>query len=258
MPRFSSRLEPQPQPVVCQPSVEPTRRAEGWAIARFLLVCADEVWGRRARDVLRGEGFDVEMRLDGTNVLAQIVSHRPDVVGIDLALPDSFGVTLCSSVRSRTAVAIFAVGPRASEASILAALGNGADTVIPKEAPPRELVARVRSLLRRFPPRPPAREAVLTCGTVQFDQARRRATVSGMPVDLDDVSLDLLEALLRNPGRVVPRAELRRICGADSDGRGALELHVRRLRETLETGAKERWIQAVRGVGFRFEAGRTP
>jgi two-component system KDP operon response regulator KdpE len=121
-------------------------------LAQFLLVCADEVWGRRAREALRSEGFDVEVEFDCTNVDARLVSCKPDVVGVDLSFPESLGVALCASIRATTAVAIFAVGPTVSEAAIVAALTAGADTVISKDASPGELIARVRALLRRFPP----------------------------------------------------------------------------------------------------------
>lgn len=147
MPRSSSRLES----ALGDRLTAPTRHSQSLALGQLLLVCADEVWGRRARDVLRREGFDVEVDFDCTDVNAHLLSCRPDVVGIDLSLPESLGIALCASIRATTAVAIFAVGPSVSEATIVAALTAGADTVIPKDASPRELVARVRALLRRFP-----------------------------------------------------------------------------------------------------------
>lgn len=224
-----------------------------WALAQLLLVCADEVWARRARDVLRNEGFDVDVEHDRAHVMSRISSVRPDVVGVDLSFPSGYGVALCATLRSRERVSIFAVGPRASEAAVLAALAAGADAYVPKEASPREFVARVRALLRRFPPTAHPAGAPLTCGPVMFDPVHRRASIAGEPVHLGDIGLDLLEALLRKPGRVVSRAELLSACGAGANDGRVLELHVRRLRDRLEAATTKRWISAVRGVGFRFE-----
>ncbi len=224
-----------------------------FSLARFLLVCGDEVWGHRLREVLRAEGFHAEIDHVGADVLALLASGRLDILGIDLSLPESLGVTLCGSVRAQSPIAIFAVGAHPSESRVLAALAAGADTVIPKEASPREFVARIRALLRRFPPPPASSAEIVVRGPIALDPLRRRASLFGTQIDLDDVGFDLLEALLRKPGRVVLRSELLAICGGTRQDR-VLDLHVRRLREKLETGRDSRWISAVRGVGFRFES----
>ncbi|MDQ6927742.1 MAG: response regulator transcription factor [Actinomycetota bacterium] len=247
---------------VTQPS--PSERAHGegsgeeWFAGRILLVVSDEVWARRASEVLRAEQFDIQTETDAAAALIRISTTHSDVVGVDFSRADGGGAVLCNEVRSRTAAAMFAVGPRLSEAVILAALAAGADTFIPKDVGPRELVARLRALLRRFPPRlatPPER---LVGGPLALDTVGRRVTLAGEAIELSDMGVAILEVLLANPGRVLLRRRLAAACGLSGDGNGVLDFQVRRLREKLEASDGIRRIIAVRGVGFRFEVGSNP
>ncbi len=223
-----------------------------WIQARVLLVSCDDAWARPVDEVLTTSGFEVTTALSVDEVLSRAVIARPDLVAVDLSsTPHDSGVAVCAALRARTSVGVVAIGRRAAEELVLAALDAGADIFVPRDASPRELVARVRAVLRRLPPERPASPA-WTNGPVGLDPARHSVFVAGQEVDLAEPEFRILEALLRTPGRAVSRRELTEAYGGSS-ATSALDRHIRRLRRKLEAQDPVRRITAVRGIGFRFE-----
>jgi len=164
------------------------------------------------------------------------------------------GRVCCASLRAISDVPILAIGHTGDEEGLVAALGAGADSYASKRATPREIVARLRALLRRsdLPTRRSAEEGppVLASGSIRLDRVAGQAWVGDDQVVIAVPELAILEALLQRPGKVVSRGELAQRLG---DGAYALDVHVRRLRDALEADGRTRQITAIRGVGFRLE-----
>jgi len=219
--------------------------------ARVLLVGPDIAWSRQVGEMLRSNWFAVEVGCDEADALAQVASFEPHVIGVDLLPPGRAVTSLVSAVRGHSPVAIVAFGSPTPEADILDALAAGADTFIFKSASHPQLLARLRALLRRVRQVGPGPGIAPARGPVELDVVGRRASVACEDFDLTDPELDLLEVLLRAPGRAVSREELMGVLKTSKGGE--LDLHVRRLREKLEARDPQRRVLAVRGVGFRFE-----
>jgi len=203
---------------------------------------------------LSADGFVVETHLSTDDVVSHAVAYRPDLVVVDLwSLPQASGVAVCATVRAQVTASVLAIGRRAADDLVLSALNAGADTFAPRDASPRELLARVRALLRRFPPVRPTPPEHSACGPVRLDSVRRTAFVAGQNVELAEPEFRILAALLRTPGRAVPRTDLTEACGGTSTA-SALDRHIRRIRHKLEAKEGVRRIIAVRGMGFRYEA----
>jgi len=191
------------------------------------------------------QGFTVTVAHRAADAVALVDEATPDVVLLDLLLPDSSGIEVCRSIRKRSPVPILMISGRATEADVVAALEAGADDYLVKPFGVAELVARIRAALRRSSPASPA-DALLQAGPVTLAPGRRRVWVRGHALDLPDREFAVLEVLVRNQGRVVSRASVTR--GLSSK---ALDATVRRLRQKLGDSAGA--IVTVRGVGFRFE-----
>ena len=208
------------------------------------------------RSYLEKAGFRVVTAADGQQALAQHKREKPDLVLLDLNLPGADGIDVASRMRSTTNVPIIMVTARVEETDRLVGLEVGADDYITKPFSPREVVARVRAVLRRSvaserPERPSAAEPV------ELDVKARRARVGETALELTRVEFDLLACLLGGPERVHTRAELiDRVWGdgfAITDR--TIDSHVKALRRKLaEAGADPSTIETVRGVGYRVSA----
>jgi DNA-binding response OmpR family regulator len=218
------------------------------------LICViedEEVIAGAIASRLRAEGFAVEVAADGPGGVALCERVRPDLVILDLMLPGLDGLEVCRRVQRDRPVPVLMLTARADEADVLVGLGVGADDYMTKPFSPRELVARVRALLRRVERRPePVGEAVRV-GVVELDPATRRVTVRGKPVHLTPTEFDLLRLLAGRPGVVFTREQLlAEVWGwRDGSGQRTVDSHVRGLRRKL--GAE--LVRTVHGVGYALE-----
>ncbi|MGC8470790.1 MAG: response regulator transcription factor [Acidimicrobiales bacterium] len=223
----------------------------------LVLVVDDEAsYGQALISGLGQEGFSVEVARDGHEALRLFTRTRPDLVLLDVMLPDQSGVGLCERLHAAASVPIIFVSARGSEADIVLGLEAGAADYIAKPFHLRELVARMRAVLRRGAELPVQRDEVLAGGPVRLDTVRREVRVGGRPVDLSRKEFDLLAMLLRHPGLVVTREQ----CidqvwrSQDLTDTRTLDTHVKRLRSKIELDpANPRHLMTVRGVGFRFD-----
>jgi DNA-binding response OmpR family regulator len=200
---------------------------------------------------LRAEGFAVETAADGPAGVALCERVRPDLVVLDLMLPGLDGLEVCRRVQRDRPVPVLMLTARAEEADVLVGLGVGADDYMTKPFSPRELVARIKALLRRVDRRPaPAGEAVQV-GLLELDPQARRVTVAGEPVHLTPTEFDLLRVLAARPGAVLTRGQLLAEVWGWRDGSGArtVDSHIRGLRRKL--GSQR--VRTVHGIGYALE-----
>jgi DNA-binding response OmpR family regulator len=199
------------------------------------------------------EGWQVASSADGIDAIARIEETAPDVVVLDLMLPGLDGIEVCRRIRTFSDAYVIMLTARAEEVDRIVGLSVGADDYLTKPFSPRELVARIKSLLRR--PRVPAATAVVGDGGLELDLARRRLSVEGAEVALTNTEFDVLSVLARASGTVVTRRQLlERVWGADHVGDDhVIDVHVGNLRRKLgDDPDRPRWIETVRGIGYRF------
>jgi two-component system response regulator RegX3 len=208
---------------------------------------------------LKREGFLVKVARDGAEALTLFDIVRPDLVLLDVMLPKLSGVDVCRELRSRSRVPIIMVTAKSGEIDTVVGLEVGADDYVTKPYRLRELVARMRAVLRRSPV-PIEGDAVgeaIEVGVIRLDPERHEVTVRGEPVSLPLKEFELLELLLANAGRVLPRDVLiDRVWGPHYVGdTKTLDVHVKRLRSKVEDdpGAPRR-ITTIRGLGYKFES----
>ncbi|NUR49508.1 MAG: response regulator transcription factor, partial [Hamadaea sp.] len=202
-------------------------------MARVLVVEDEEAFSDAISYMLRKEGFEVSVAATGTAALTEFDRSGADIVLLDLMLPEMSGTEVCRQLRARSSVPIIMVTARDSEIDKVVGLELGADDYVTKPYSPRELVARIRAVLRRRSQEPvDAVGATLSAGPVRMDVERHVVTVSGDTVPLPLKEFELLELLLRNAGRVLTRGQLiDRVWGADYVGdTKTLDVHVKRLR----------------------------
>jgi phosphate regulon transcriptional regulator PhoB len=202
------------------------------------------------------EGFRCRTATTGAEALQRVRTATPDLVVLDLMLPEMDGFEVCRRLRSAAATAaipIIMLTAKADEIDRVVGLEMGADDYVGKPFSPKELVARVRAVLRRTRPGEATRS--IAVGGVSLDAARHLVTVDGRPVELTPKEFDLLHALLESGGRVLSREHLlNRVWGyarADEIESRTVDVHIRRLRAKL--GAEERRIATIKGVGYRLE-----
>jgi two-component system alkaline phosphatase synthesis response regulator PhoP len=205
-------------------------------------------------DYLRAAGFAVSSAVDGVSALEAIRSRRPDLVVLDLGLPGLDGLDVARLVRRESAVPIVMLTARVDEADTLVGLELGADDYVTKPFSPKELVARVRAVLRRVEG---AHEEVerVRVGDLELDVARMATTVAGRPVDLTATEFRLLLELARQPGRVFTRAQLlTAVQGVTFESyERAIDAHVKNLRRKIEdVPGSPRRLTTVFGVGYRL------
>ena len=209
-------------------------------------------------DYLTGEGYEVVEAYDGVQALDKMRQGRPDLVILDIMLPRLDGFEVCKQMRAESTVPILMVTAKGSDVDKIVGLEIGADDYIPKPFNPRELVARVKAILRRTyrqDYQPHIQTATLKYKDLSIDTERRRATIGGRLLELTMKEFDLLLFLMRNPGHVYSRNDLLdHVWGQDSFvGERTVDVHIRRLREQIETDASHpQYIQTVWGVGYKF------
>jgi two-component system response regulator RegX3 len=207
--------------------------------------------------MLRKEGFEVAVASTGTGALTEFDRTGADLVLLDLMLPGLPGTEVFRQLRSRSGVPVIMLTAKDSEVDKVVGLELGADDYVTKPFSSRELVARIRAVLRRGTDAAELAPAILEAGPVRMDVERHVVSVDGESVRLPLKEFELLEFLLRNAGRVLTRGQLiDRIWGADYVGdTKTLDVHVKRLRAKIEPDpAQPTYLLTVRGLGYKFEA----
>jgi two-component system alkaline phosphatase synthesis response regulator PhoP len=230
-----------------------------------ILVVDDE---ERLRELLQGylaqAGFRVLQAADGPQALELVRAHNPDLLVLDLMLPGLDGLEVCRQLRTFSDAYVLMLTARAEEIDRVVGLEVGADDYLTKPFSPRELVARVRAMLRRprgggergEPHSTLGQAEALVPGSLQIDEARHEATLDGVPLPLTTTEYDLLVALAKHPGRAFTRAQLlEQVWGADYFGDDhVVDVHIANLRRKLgEDPAQPRLIETIRGVGYRLK-----
>ena len=227
-------------------------------MSRVLVVEDEESFSDALSYMLRREGFDAVVAGTGPDALAEFDRGGADIVLLDLMLPGLSGTEVCRQLRTRSSVPIIMLTAKDAEIDKVVGLELGADDYVTKPYSARELVARIRAVLRR---RGDAAEApadgVLEAGPVRMDVERHVVAVGGEQVALPLKEFDLLELLMRNAGRVLTRMQLiDRVWGSDYVGdTKTLDVHVKRLRAKIEPDpANPKYLVTVRGLGYKFES----
>jgi two-component system response regulator RegX3 len=227
-------------------------------MAATVLVVEDE---RKLRDFIRSylerAGFTVLSTGSGAEAITMAADAAPDLVVLDLGLPDVSGETVAAELRAMSAVPIVMLTARAAEEDRIRGLELGADDYVTKPFSSRELVARMRAVLRRRGEPEDVAETALESGPVRMDVDRHVVTVRGGNVALPLKEFELLQVLLRNADRVLTRMQLiDRVWGADYVGdTKTLDVHIKRLRAKIEADpARPQHIVTVRGLGYKFES----
>jgi two-component system, OmpR family, response regulator RegX3 len=226
-------------------------------VTKVLVVEDEESFSDALSYMLRREQYDVEVAADGHEALRSFERSGADIVLLDLMLPGLSGTEVCRELRARSNVPIIMVTARDSEVDKVVGLELGADDYVTKPFSSRELVARIRAVLRRGTEPEELIFNVVEAGPVRMDVERHVVTVDGRQVALPLKEFDLLELLLRNAGRVLTRGQLiDRVWGADYVGdTKTLDVHVKRLRAKIEPDpANPKYLVTVRGLGYKFEA----
>jgi len=223
-----------------------------------LLVVEDEESFREAMTfMLHKEGFEVVTADDGKAALETFDRTAPDLVLLDLMLPGMSGTEVCRVLRQKSNVPIIMVTAKDSEIDKVVGLEIGADDYVTKPFSARELVARIRAVMRRGGEPSAEDDSSVEAGPVRIDTDRHEVTVNGEEISLPLKEFDLLEVLLRNAGRVLTRGQLiERVWGHDYVGdTKTLDVHVKRLRSKIEPNpGRPQYLVTVRGLGYKFEA----
>lgn len=205
---------------------------------------------------LEREGFRVAEAADGAAALKLVYETQPDLIILDVMLPEIDGFSVLTEIRKKGGIPVILLTARTEEPDRVLGLELGADDYVVKPFSPRELVARVRSVLRRSAP--PARPAeTLDFGALHVDEQARAVTLDGTEIEMTPKEFDLLAFLARSPRQVFSRGQLLEHVwdsSADWQDPSTVTVHVRRLRRKLEADPENpRWISTVWGVGYRFE-----
>ncbi len=220
---------------------------------RVLIVDDDVELCRLLGERLGSEGFVLEAVHDGRRGLDRVLSQEHALVILDLMLPGMGGLDVLRRVRTHSPVPVLILTARGEDVDRILGLEIGADDYLPKPFNPRELIARIRAILRRTS-HPAAPGGAVTVGDLRLDPAAREAWIAGIPLDLTSVEFALLDALLRDAGRVVTREQLtegvlgRKLGAFDR----VIDVHISNLRKKLSRASAEERIKAVRGSGYMF------
>jgi two-component system response regulator RegX3 len=225
-------------------------------VTRVLIVEDEESLADPLAFLLRKEGFETTVAVDGPAALAEFDRTGADIVLLDLMLPGMSGTEVCKQLRARSAVPVIMVTARDSEIDKVLGLELGADDYVTKPYSARELIARIRAVLRRGTEADEISDAILEAGPVRMDIERHIVSVDGAQIPMPLKEFDLLEYLMRNKGRVLTRGQLiDRVWGSDYVGdTKTLDVHVKRLRSKIETDpANPTLLVTVRGLGYKLE-----
>lgn len=226
-------------------------------MTRVLVVEDEESFSDALSFMLRREGYEVGVASDGAMALEEFDRHGADLVLLDLMLPGISGTEVCRTLRQRSAVPIIMVTAKDGEVDKVVGLELGADDYVTKPFSSRELVARIRAVLRRRGEPEEMLPSVLEAGPVRIDVDRHVVAVRGQTIAMPLKEFDLLELLVRNAGRVLTRGQIiDRVWGSDYVGdTKTLDVHVKRLRSKIEVDPRDpALILTVRGLGYKFEA----
>ena len=224
-------------------------------MTKVLIVEDEASYSEALSYVLRKEGYDVAVAETGPDALTAFERGGADIVLLDLMLPGLSGTEVCRTIRQTSSVPIIMVSAKDTEVDKVVGLELGADDYVTKPYSPRELVARIRAVLRRRAPEEVDDDAVIEVGGVRMDVDRHLVTVDGREVKLPLKEFELLEFFLRNSGRVLTRGQLiDRVWGADYVGdTKTLDVHVKRLRAKIEDDpAHPTTLTTVRGLGYKY------
>ena len=206
---------------------------------------------------LEGAGYGVRAFPAGTTLIADAEKLRPSLMILDIMVPGSNGLELCRRVRQTPGInmtPIIFLTAKAAESDRVLGLELGADDYIPKPFSPRELVARVKAVLRRF--EPPLSDKALLCGDIEIDPGAMTLTVRGQSISTTATEFRLLDYFARHPGRVFSRDQLLDSIWRDTHyvTPRSVDVYVRRIREKIEQDPENpRYLRTVRGAGYRFE-----
>jgi two-component system response regulator RegX3 len=226
-------------------------------VTRVLVVEDEESFSDALSFMLRREGYEVGVAADGAAALDEFDRHGADLVLLDLMLPGISGTEVCRTLRQKSAVPIIMVTAKDGEVDKVVGLELGADDYVTKPFSSRELVARIRAVLRRRGEPEEMLPSVLEAGPVRIDVDRHVVAVRGQTIAMPLKEFDLLELLVRNAGRVLTRGQIiDRVWGSDYVGdTKTLDVHVKRLRAKIEEDPRHpKLILTVRGLGYKYEA----
>src|SRR5699024_1231411 len=243
----------------CPPPTRPRHRARvrSDVMTRILVVEDEESFSDPLSYMLQKEGFDVAIAETGPDALTEFDRNGADLVLLDLMLPGLSGVDVCRSLRARSSVPVIMLTAKDSEVDKVVGLEIGADDYVTKPYSGRELLARIKAVLRRQAEPEELLPATVESGPVRMDVERHTVSVNGEAITLPLKEFELLEMLLRNSGRVLTRGQLiDRVWGSDYVGdTKTLDVHVKRLRAKIEPDpGHPQHIVTVRGLGYKFEA----
>lgn len=226
-------------------------------MSRILVVEDEESLAEAIAFLLSKEGFEVEIAATGPKAIESFETNGADLILLDLMLPGLSGTEVCRQIRTKSSVPIIMLTAKDSEIDKVVGLELGADDYVTKPYSSRELIARIRAVLRRGELLDTTVEVgVLSVGPVRLDIDRHIITVNGLPISLPLKEFELLEFLMRNAGRVLTRMQLiDRVWGSDYVGdTKTLDVHIKRLRAKIEKDpANPEFIQTVRGMGYKME-----
>jgi len=225
-------------------------------VTRIMVVEDEESFSEALSFMLKREGYEVEVAVDGNQALDVFDQRGADLILLDLMLPGVSGLEVCRIIRTKSQVPIIMLTAKDGEIDKVVGLEIGADDYVTKPFSSRELLARVRSVLRRHGEPEELISSTVEAGPVRMDVDRHVVTVRGEAVAMPLKEFDLLELLVRNAGRVLTRAQLiDRVWGADYVGdTKTLDVHVKRLRAKVEEDpGKPVHLVTVRGLGYKFE-----
>jgi two-component system, OmpR family, response regulator RegX3 len=225
-------------------------------MTRVLVVEDEETYREALSFLLDREGFEVSLAETGPDALATFDREGADIVLLDVMLPGLPGTEVCRQIRQISQVPVIMVSARDEEVDKVVGLELGADDYVTKPYSPRELLARIRAVLRRGTEGPELDPQILEAAGVRMDVERHVVTLHGAPVALPLKEFDLLEVLLRNAGRVLTRGQLiDRVWGADYIGdTKTLDVHITRLRAKIEDDPRiPQLLLTVRGLGYKLE-----
>jgi two-component system, OmpR family, response regulator RegX3 len=225
-------------------------------VTRVLVVEDEDSFSDALSFMLRKEGYEVFVAADGNAALADFDKHGPDLILLDLMLPGISGTEVCRTIRSKSSVPIIMVTAKDGEVDKVVGLELGADDYVTKPFSSRELLARIRAVLRRHGEQEELLPPTVEAGGVRIDVERHVVSVRGSNITMPLKEFDLLEFLVRNSGRVLTRNQLiDRVWGADYVGdTKTLDVHIKRLRAKIEVDpANPVHILTVRGLGYKYE-----
>jgi two-component system response regulator RegX3 len=225
-------------------------------VTRILIVEDEDSFSDALSFMLRREGYEVFIAADGNTAVTEFDKHGPDLVLLDLMLPGISGTEVCRIIRGKSTVPIIMLTAKDGEVDKVVGLELGADDYVTKPFSSRELLARVRAVLRRHGEQDELLPPTIEAGSVRIDIERHVVSVRGEHVTMPLKEFDLLEFLVRNSGRVLTRNQLiDRVWGADYVGdTKTLDVHIKRLRAKIEIDPSSPvHIHTVRGLGYKFD-----